>query len=38
MGTVPWFKVIETLLSLWVEKEIKIIKTGSGDSESFNDI
>ena len=39
MGIVPWPKVIETLLSLWVEKEIKMMKTGSGgQSENFEDI
>ena len=38
MGIVPWSKVIETLLSLWVEKEIKMMKTGSGQSENFEDI
>ena len=38
MGIVPWSKVIEALLSLWVEKEIKMMKTGSGLSENFEDI
>ena len=38
MGIVPWSKVIETLLSLWVEKEIKMMKIGSGQSENFEDI
>ena len=38
MGIVPWSRVIETLLSFWVDKEINMMKTGSAKSESFRDI